>query len=249
MEFDLKGKVALVSGCSQGLGYACVLTLAKHGAEIFGVSIGDDSHLKEEVEALGGKYSSLHLSLTTPGAIHSVMKEVLGTYGRIDILLNFAGVLKKEETLNLTKLEWNSAMDINISATFFLSQEVIKQFIKQGHGGKIINASGILPLHTSEYCVYSTSKGAVDNMSKYLAYEFGKDNIQVNTIQFGFMSCGTALQKGEGDELDTSLLKQIPAARWGCYQDIDGIILLLSSPQSDYITGACIPVDGGYSIR
>ena len=95
MKLELAGKVALVSGCSQGLGYACVRTLARYGADIFGVSIGDDSALKKEVEALGRSYHSLTVSLTTPGSIHEVMKEVLAAYGHVDILLNFAGILKK----------------------------------------------------------------------------------------------------------------------------------------------------------
>lgn len=249
MEFELNGKIALVSGCSQGLGYTCVLALAQQGADIFGVSIGDDSELKKEVEALGRQYHSLTISLTTPGAIHSLLKEVLGTYGKIDILLNFAGILKKEETLQISKLEWNTAMDINVTASFFLSQSVIKQFQKQGQGGKIINASGILPAGTSEYCAYYASKGAVEAMTRYLANAFAKDNIQINAIAFGFMSSGAKLQCGVGGEEDTSILQQIPAQRWGKDSDVTGLLLLLASSQSDYITGTCIPVDGGYSIH
>lgn len=245
---SLLGKVALVSGSSQGLGYACVLTLARAGADIFGVSIGDDSFLKKEVEALGRKYESMTISLTTPGAINSVLKEVLATYGKVDILLNFAGILKKEESLTIHKQDWNSAMDINVNATFFLSQVVIKQFIKQGHGGKIINAGGILPFDTNEYCAYYTSKGAVEAMTKYLASEFGKDDIQVNAITFGFMTTGTSLQHNDQGQYDASILQRIPAKRWGCYKDVDGLVLLLASPLSNYITGTCIPIDGGYSI-
>ena len=128
MDMNLYGKVALVSGCSQGLGYHAALALAKQGADIFGVSIGDDSSLKKAIEATGRNYHSFTISLTTPGAIHQVMKEALAAYGHIDILLNYAAILKKEETLELTKLEWNSAYDINVSAAFFLSLEVIRQF-------------------------------------------------------------------------------------------------------------------------
>ena len=102
-EFDLHEKVALVSGASQGMGYAMALTLARHGADIFGVSIGDDQDLKKEVEAMGRRYHSLTISLTTPGAIYTLMKEVLAAYGHIDILLNFAGIMKKEDTLNIHK--------------------------------------------------------------------------------------------------------------------------------------------------
>lgn len=247
-EFDVSGKVALVSGASQGMGYAMALTLARHGADIFGVSIGDDQALKKEVESLGRNYHSLTISLTTPGAIHQLMKEVLAAYGHVDILLNFAGILKKAETLNVTRIEWNTAFDINVSAAFFLAQEVIKQFKTQGHGGKIINASGVLPLHTSEYCAYSSSKGAIEAMTKYLAYEFGKDDIQVNAITFGFMTTGTSLMSCDGGTYDESILKSIPAGRWGCYKDVDGLLLLLASAQSNYINGCCIPVDGGYSI-
>lgn len=247
-EFDVSGKVALVSGASQGMGYAMALTLARHGADIFGVSIGDDSALKKEVEELGRQYHSLTVSLTTPGAIHELMKEVLAAYGHVDILLNFAGILKKEDTLAISRMEWNTAFDINVTAAFFLAQEVIKQYRKQGHGGKIINAGGILPLRTSEYCAYGASKGAIEAMTKYLAYGFGKDDIQVNAITFGFMTTGTSLMCCEGGTYDESILKDIPAGRWGCYKDVDGLLLLLASAQSNYINGCCIPVDGGYSI-
>lgn len=248
MEFELNGKIALVSGCSQGLGYACALTLARHGANIFGVSIGDDSELKKEVEAIGRTYHSLTISLTTPGAIHTLMKEILAVYDHVDILLNFAGILKKEDTLSITRQEWNTAFEINVSAAFTLSQEVIKQFRKQGHGGKIINASGVLPYHTSEYCAYSAGKGAIETMTKYMAHEFACDQIQINAIHIGFMTCGNRLQNGDGGEEDTSILQNIPARRWGNEKDMEGLILLLATHASDYITGACIPVDGGYSI-
>lgn len=247
-EFDLHEKVALISGASQGMGYAMALTLARHGADNFGVSIGDDSDLKKEVEAMGRRYHSITISLTTPGAIHTVMKEVLGAYGHVDILLNFAGITKKMDTLDMTKMDWNAVFDINVSAAFLLAKEVIQQFRMQGHGGKIINASGILPLHTSEYCAYSASKGAVEAMTRYLAMEFGKDDIQVNAITFGFMTTGTSLMSGDGNQYDDSILRDIPAKRWGCYKDVDGLLLLLASAQSNYITGACIPIDGGYSI-
>lgn len=249
MNFNLHGKIALVSGCSQGLGYECVKILAAQGADIFGVSIGDDSELKKEVEAMGRQYHSLTISLTTPDAIHTLLKEVLAAYGRIDILLNFAAILKKADTLTLTKHDFNNAMDINVTASFFLSQVVIKQFKKQGQGGKIINASGILPFDTNEYCAYYTSKGALEAMTKYLAYEFADENIQVNAIAFGFMAAGARLQQGDGQIDDTSILHRIPAGRWGTKDDIAGIVLLLASSSSDYITGSCIPVDGGYSIR
>lgn len=246
--FDLRGKVALVSGCSQGLGYACVLTLARHGADIFGVSIGDDSNLKKEVEAYGVKYHGLALSLITPGAIDTLMKEVLATYGKVDILLNFAGVIKKENVLECNEHTWDALMDVNLKAIFFLSQAVISQFLKQSSGGKIINASGILPKEYDDYAMYSTSKGGVEALTKSLAAQFAKDDIQVNAIRFGFMTTGTSLQTEENGHYDHQILEHIPAKRWGCYKDVDGLLLLLASSASNYMNGCCIPIDGGYSI-
>lgn len=248
MDIDLHGKVALISGCSQGLGFECVTLLASHGADIYGVSIGDDRELNEIVKSYGRTYYSSTISLTTPGAIRNVVESANAHFGHIDILLNFAGVLKKDDTLSITKSEWLSAMDINVNAAFFLTQEVIKVMKKHHTGGKIINASGILPFDTSEYCTYYTGKGAMDAMTKYLAYEFASDHIQINAIVFGFMSMGAKLQQCLANEEDTSILHRIPAKRWGTRQDIEGIVLLLSSSYSDYITGACIPCDGGYSI-
>lgn len=248
--FDLSGKVALVSGCSQGLGYACVCTLARAGADIFGVSIGDDSRLKEEVEACGRQYHSLTISLTTPGAMDQVMKECLGTYGHIDILLNFAGIVRKEPTLDVKEDCFDAVLDLNTKALFFLSQAVIKQMLKQGHGGKIINASSVLSQRSSSDALpFTTSKGALEAMTKALANEFAKDDIQVNAISFGFMTTGTLLQVKEDGERDHDILRQIPAGRWGCYKDVDGLLLLLASESSNYMTGCVIPIDGGFSIH
>lgn len=245
MELNLQGKVALVSGCSQGLGYACVIALAKSGADIFGVSIGDDDELQKKVEALGRKYHSVQISLTTPGNIRTLMKEVLAAYGHVDILLNFAGILKKENTLTLSRQAFQTAMDINVTAAFTLSQAFILQLLKQETGGKIINASGIQPYDTTDYCAYYTSKGAIEAMTKYMAHEFASQNIQINAITLGFMDEGNRLQEVTDKQ---QILQSIPAKRWGTWQDLDGLILLLCSSSSNYITGACIPLDGGYSI-
>lgn len=248
--FDLSGKVALVSGCSQGLGYACVLALARHGADIFGVSIGDDSELKKEVEELGRQYHSCTKSLTTPGAIDDVMKDVLAEYGKLDILLNFAGITRKEDTLQMNESSWNTIFDINVKAAFFLSQAAIKQFIKQGKGGKIINASSVLTQHSCcDYCAYTASKGGLEAMTKALANEFSHADVQVNAISFGYMTTGTSLQCDDEGHIDHSILDRIPAKRWGSYKDVDGLLLLLASSASNYISGAIIPVDGGYSIN
>lgn len=248
--FDLTGKVALVSGCSQGLGYACVLTLARAGADIFGVSIGDDTHLKEEVEKEGRRYHSITRSLTTSGAIEEVMKEVCAVYGHVDILLNFAGIVRKEATLQIQEECYDAVMDINLKACFFLSQAVIKQFLKQGQGGKIINASSILSQQSSnDFLPFTASKGGLEAITKALANEFAQEDIQVNAISFGYMTTGTSLQVDAEGEYDHSILKRIPAQRWGCYKDVDGLLLLLASSASNYITGCIIPIDGGYSIH
>lgn len=247
--FDLTGKVALISGCSQGLGYACALTLARHGADIFGVSIGDDDDLKKEVEAYGVRYHSMTVSLTSPNGIHELMKEVKSVYNHIDILLNFAGIIKKEDTLTCTPDAWDITMNVNSKAPFFLSQAVIAQFLKQDTGGKILNASSILPKEYSEYVSYCASKGSLEAMTKSLALQYAKNNIQINALRFGFMTTGTSLQRSSDGHYDHSLLNHIPAQRWGSYKDVDGILLLLVSSASDYITGCSIAIDGGYSIN
>lgn len=243
MNHCLHGKVALISSCSQGLGYEAAKILAAHGADIFGISIGDDEQLKKEIEAMGRSYHSMTADLSTPDIIHQVVKEVLAAYQHIDILLNFAHVLKKEDTLSLSRIAWKQALDINLTAAFFLSQEVIKQFLKQKQGGKIINASGILPLEADSYAAYVVGKGGMEAMTQYLASAFAKDNIQINAIRFGYMQEGSSLYENK------EILKAIPARRLGTASDMEGALLLLASDQSNYMCGACIPVDGGCSIR
>lgn len=248
--FDLSGKIALVSGCSQGLGYACVLTLARAGADIFGVSIGDDTHLREEVEVCGRRYHSLTASLITPGAIDQVIKECLAAYGHIDILLNFAGIVRKSPTLAVNEDSWDAVMDINAKACFFLSKAVIQQMIEQGHGGKIVNASSVLSQRSSnDFLPFTASKGALEAVTKALANEFAAHDIQVNAISFGYMTTGTSLQTEANGSYDHTILERIPAGRWGCYKDVDGLLLLLASSASNYMTGCVIPIDGGFSIH
>ena len=248
--FDLSGKIALVSGCSQGLGYACVLTLARAGADIFGVSIGDDSHLKQEVEACGRRYHSMVANLTTPGVIDQVVKECMAIYGGIDILLNFAGIVRKSPTLEVSAESYDAVMDINTKACFFLSQAVIKVMLQKGHGGKIINASSVLSQRFgNDFLPFIASKGAIEAITKALANEYGEHDIQVNAISFGYMTTGTSLQMNENGTYDHSILAQIPAKRWGCYKDVDGLLLLLASSASNYMNGCIIPIDGGFSIH
>lgn len=246
-QYPLEGKTALISGASQGLGYAMALVLARLGANIFTVSIGDDSRLKEEVEQCGRKYHSLTLSLTTQGACDQIMKEIMSVYGRVDILLNFAGMLKKMDTLELNMEDFNQTLQLNVTSTFLLSQSVIKQFMKQKEGGKIINASGVMPTNNN-FIAYYTSKGAIEAMTRYLAYQYAKDDIQVNAISFGFMTTGTSLQSMDATHYDETILKDIPAGRWGTYKDVEGLVALLCCRKSNYITGLTIPVDGGYSL-
>lgn len=247
-QYPLEGKTALISGASQGLGYAMALVLARLGANIFTVSIGDDTRLKEEVKECGRNYQSMQVSLTTPGICDQVIKEALAAFGSIDLLLNFAGILKKEKTSTITQESLQQVLNINVISTFLLSQAVIKQFLKQGNGGKIINASGVLPT-SFEYTSYYTSKGAIEAMTKILAKEYAKQDIQVNAISFGFMTTGTSLQSIDANHYDASILNEIPAKRWGTYKDVEGLLTLLCTRKSNYMTGLCIPIDGGYSIH
>lgn len=245
---DLSGKVALISGCFQGLGYAAAVALAKCGADIFSVGIGDDTALRVEIERLGRRYASIHCDFESDIAIHNAMDAVLAEYHHIDIMLNYAALVHKTKTLNSAHEAWDEIVTHNVKSIFFLSQAVIKQFMRQNKGGKIINVSSLMAhVSSDEYAAYTACKGAMEALTRSLANEYGKYSIQVNAIAPGFMISGTRLQQKPNGDFDSTLKERIPARRWGTYKDIEALTILLSSKGSDYINGCIIPLDGGYS--
>lgn len=248
--FNLKGKVALVTGCDTGLGQGMAVGLAQAGCDIVGVNITAPTDTINKVEALGRRFLSLTADLSSIECIPSLLEKAVAEFGQIDILVNNAGIIRREDAIDFTEKNWDDVMNINIKTVFFMSQAVARQFLKQGKGGKIINIASMLSYQGGiRVPSYTASKSAVMGVTRLLANEWAKHGINVNAIAPGYMATNNTQQIREDQDRNQSIVERIPAGRWGLPEDLMGPAVFLSSPASDYINGYTIAVDGGWLAR
>ncbi|WP_145561716.1 2-dehydro-3-deoxy-D-gluconate 5-dehydrogenase KduD [Yersinia aldovae] len=248
--FELKGKVALVTGCDTGLGQGMALGLAEAGCDIVGINIVEPAETIEKVTALGRRFLSLTADLSKIDAIPALLEKTVAEFGKIDILVNNAGIIRREDAINFSEKDWDDVMNVNIKTVFFMSQAVAKQFIKQGHGGKIINVASMLSYQGGiRVPSYTASKSAVMGVTRLLANEWAKHGINVNAVAPGYMATNNTQQLRKDEERSKEILDRIPAGRWGLPDDLKGPVVFLASKASDYISGYTIAVDGGWLAR
>ncbi|CNE98397.1 2-dehydro-3-deoxy-D-gluconate 5-dehydrogenase KduD [Yersinia nurmii] len=248
--FDLKGKVALVTGCDTGLGQGMAIGLAEAGCDIVGVNIVEPQETIQKITALGRRFYSLTADLSKIDCIPSILEQAVAEFGKIDILVNNAGIIRREDAINFSEKDWDDVMNVNIKTVFFMSQAVARQFIKQESGGKIINVASMLSFQGGvRVPSYTASKSAVMGVTRLLANEWAKYNINVNAIAPGYMATNNTQQLRKDEERSKEILDRIPAARWGLPSDLMGPVVFLSSNASDYISGYTIAVDGGWLAR
>lgn len=215
--FELKGKVALVTGCDTGLGQGMALGLAEAGCDIVGINIVEPAETIEKVTALGRRFLSLTADLSKIDAIPALLEKAVAEFGKIDILVNNAGIIRREDAINFSEKDWDDVMNVNIKTVFFMSQAVAKQFIKQGHGGKIINVASMLSYQGGiRVPSYTASKSAVMGVTRLLANEWAKHGINVNAVAPGYMATNNTQQLRKDEERSKEILDRIPAGRWGC---------------------------------
>jgi len=249
-QFSLKGRVALVTGSSTGLGQAIAVAFAQAGAAVVGVSSSPSNETKALVEAARGKFHLLTADLTTTDALQIIVDECVRAFGRLDILVNNAGTIRRQDSLEFTEKDWDDVMGVNLKSLFFLSQAAARQFLKQGGGGKIINIASMLSFQGGIRVVsYTASKSGVAGVTKALANEWAKHGINVNALAPGYFSTNNTAPLRADAERSEDILKRIPAGRWGLPQDLTGPALFLASSASDYMNGAIVPVDGGWLAR
>lgn len=249
-KFNLSGKVAIVTGCSTGLGQGMTLGLAEAGADIVGVDYVDAPETKEKVEALGRKYLGIQANLLTIEPIQGIVDKAVETFGRVDILVNNAGIIRRADAIEFTEKDWDDVMNINIKTVFFFSQAVAKQFIKQGSGGKIINIASMLSFQGGiRVPSYTASKSGVMGITRLMANEWAKHNINVNAIAPGYMATNNTAPLRADEKRSAEILGRIPADRWGLPEDLQGPVVFLASDASSYVNGYTIAVDGGWLAR
>ena len=248
--FRLDGKVAVVTGANTGLGQGMSVALAQAGAKVVGVARRSCEDTKKLIEADGGEFTEVIADLSDMAAIETIVNGALAAYGQVDILVNNAGLIKRNDAIDFTEDEWDSVIQVNQKMVFFLSQAFAKQYIKQQDGGKIINVASMLSYQGGiRVPSYTASKSAIMGLTKALANEWAKYNINVNAIAPGYMATNNTAQLRSDDDRSDEILSRIPAGRWGTPEDMQGAVVWLASKASDYVNGYTVAVDGGWLAR
>lgn len=249
-KFKLDGKVAIVTGANTGLGQGMALALAEAGADIVAVGHTSVPDIQGEIEAMGRKFLGLKADLTSIEPIAGIVDNAVKEFGRIDILVNNAGTIRREDAINFSEKDWDDVMNVNIKSLFFLSQAVSKQYIKQGTGGKIINIASMLSFQGGiRVPSYTASKSGVMGVTRLMANEWAKYNINANAIAPGYMVTNNTAALREDKDRNAAILDRIPAGRWGLPEDLKGPVVFLASDASDYVNGYTVAVDGGWLAR
>lgn len=248
--FSLAGKVAVVTGCDTGLGQGMALGLAEAGCDIVGINIVEPTETIERIAATGRRFLSLTADLSDTKVIPALLERAVAEMGHLDILVNNAGIIRREDAIDFSEKNWDDVMNLNIKSVFFMSQAVAKQFIAQGTGGKIINIASMLSYQGGiRVPSYTASKSAVMGVTRLLANEWAKHQINVNAIAPGYMATNNTQQLRADEARSEEILGRIPAGRWGLPADLMGPVVFLASTASDYINGYTIAVDGGWLAR
>ena len=248
--FKLDGKVAIVTGGNTGLGMAYVEALAAAGADVLVTTFDNNTEeVKNIVESLGRKIVFVQGDLTKKETRDKVVSTCLEEFGKIDILLNNAGTIRRAPLLEYKDEDWQAVMDINLNSVYYLSQAVAKVMAKQGYG-KIINIASMLSFQGGKFVPpYTASKHGVAGITKAFANELADLNIQVNAIAPGYIKTANTAPIRADKARNQEILSRIPAGRWGEVSDLMGTVVFLSSKASDYLNGHILAIDGGWLVR
>jgi len=249
-DFSLKGKVAIVTGASTGLGQGVCLAYAEAGAAVVGVDYVEMPETQQQVEALGGKFLGIVANLLSIEPVEGIVQKAVETFGSLDILFNNAGIIRREDAIDFTEKDWDDVMNINVKTVFFFSQAAARQFIKQGTGGKIVNVASMLSFQGGiRVPSYTASKSGVMGITRLMANEWAKHGINVNAIAPGYMATNNTAALRQDEDRSSEILGRIPAGRWGLPSDMKGPAVFLASSAADYVNGYTLAVDGGWLAR
>jgi 2-dehydro-3-deoxy-D-gluconate 5-dehydrogenase len=250
-QFDLTGKVAIVTGGNGGIGLGMARGLSNAGADIavVGRNEAKSAAAVEELKAQGVRAISVVADVTDEAAVGSMVELVRREFGRIDILVNNAGINIRKPPQALAIAEWDRVIKTNLTSAFLCSQAVYPT-MKAGGGGKVINIGSMMSIFGASFApAYAASKGGIVQFTRACACAWAADNIQVNAVLPGWIDTDlTKRARQDVDGLHERVLARTPTARWGAIDDFAGIAVFLASHASDFVTGAAIPVDGGFSI-
>ena len=252
--FDLEGRVAIVTGGNGGIGLGMAKGLAQAGASV--VVAGRDKAKNElavvqlEKADSRARATAHQVDVTQEAACAQLIEATIARFGRLDILVNNAGTNLRKPPQDYSLDEWNMLIDTNLTSAFLCSKAAYAPMVAQG-GGKIINIGSMTSIFGASFAApYSATKGGIVQFTKAIAVAWAKDNIQANAILPGWIDTALTVQARKDVEgLDQRVVARTPAGRWGVPDDFAGIAVFLASAASDFVTGAAIPVDGGYSSQ
>ena len=248
--FDLKGKVAVVTGGNGGIGLGMARGLAKAEARVVVAARNKEKSgaAVRELQALGAGALAVNVDVTQEKSVDAMVRETVEKCGGLDILVNNAGINIRKPAQDLSLEEWRQVLDTNLTSAFLCSRNAYPH-MKRAGGGKIINIGSMLSIFGAAFApAYGASKGGIVQLTKSLATGWARDNIQVNAVLPGWIDTDLTRQaRKEIEGLHERVLARTPAGRWGGIDDFGGIAVFLASSASDFLTGTAIPLDGGYS--
>ena len=250
--FRLDNKLALVTGCSRGIGMAMAIDLANAGADIIGISNSmpkQGSEVQKAVEATGQKFYPYAVDFSNRTALHAFIEKVKLDHPRIDILINNAGSIMRAPAAEHSDEYWDTIMEINLNAQFVLTREIGKRMVAD-KSGKIVFTCSLLSFQGGiNVPGYAASKGAITSLLKAFANEWASQGVNVNGVAPGYIETDNTEALRADPERSKSILARIPAGRWGKSADLAGAYVFLCSSAADYINGSIITVDGGWMGR
>jgi 2-dehydro-3-deoxy-D-gluconate 5-dehydrogenase len=250
--FDLKGRVAVVTGGNGGIGLGMARGMAAAGAAIVvaGRNREKSARAVKELEGLGARAVVIDVDVTDEASVNALVRSSVERCGRLDVLVNNAGTNIRKPPQDLTLAEWRHVLDTNLTSAF-LSSRAVYPIMKAQGGGKIINIGSMMSIFGASFApAYGASKGGMVQFTKATAAAWARDNIQVNAVLPGWIDSDLTMNaRREVPGLHDSVLARTPAKRWGVGEDLAGVAVFLASGASDFVTGTAIPVDGGFSIQ
>jgi 3-oxoacyl-[acyl-carrier protein] reductase len=241
----LSGRVALITGASQGIGRTCALRFAKEGATV-AVAARNQEKLNElvsEITAAGGKAAAFGLDVGDEEQVKATVKAVIAQFGKIDILVNNAGITRDQLVMRMKRADWDSVLQTNLTSAYLCIQAVIPAMLKQ-RWGRIINITSVFgQMGQAGQANYSASKAGLIGLTMAIAREVGSRNITCNAVAPGFIE--TPMTAVLSDEFKAAAVKQIPLGRVGTPEDVAGAVTFLASDEAAYVTGHVLSVNGG----
>jgi 2-deoxy-D-gluconate 3-dehydrogenase len=250
--FNLIGKVALVTGCKKGIGFAIAEGLAKAGADIIGVSATlelENSTIENKVNALGRKFYAYQCDFSDRSQLNAFIEKVSTENEVIDILVNNAGTILRNPAVIHSDEFWDTVLEVNLSAQFVLTRALGAKMIEKGYGKVIFIASLLSFQGGINVPGYAAAKGGIASLTKALANEWASKGVNVNAIAPGYIETDNTEALRNDPDRSTSILQRIPANRWGKPDDFAGPAIFLASDASDYVHGTILTVDGGWMGR